>query len=790
MVTATASSVTERLLPDLLRQPYQGPVATGPGSADDGQSPGPDPLGSDRSFAITVVSFYREHGFAIAWTASNQGDEAKRVKESWPKTARAVMGVNGNVDNAAGIFSHRIKTRNPVVVARPDDKNARPLFLVEVDGADDLGRFRSYGAPETLTVRSSSEDKLHFYFRPPADGLRFAAARFEAGTLHMDANRYLVAPPALHPSGVQYRFLDRKVPIATLPREVYDRLVSDFGQQDEAARTALRDDPDEKIKQGARHRRLLGLAGALRRQGVSEDIGLQTLLAFNKERCEPPKADTLVEALVRDVWQRYSAADDPEFDSEFDFAVPARAVATVVTFPELSDDGMGQHFVRSVGKSYRYVVGVGWIVYGGDGGRWSAEAGDKLAKQSLTELLRDLPQVVSALPPDNAYRVATEKFANTRAKKALRDGALSFAEHDPRMLTRLEKLDRNDWLLSVGNGTLELRTGELREGRPDDYITLGSRVCYREDARSALWEDRFLPEVFRGDEELVRYVQRLCGLCLTGTTKDEMLWLLFGRGRNGKGTLTNTLRAVLGHELSRSIDFASLTVGRFSDGSSPSPDIARLRGARLVVASEKHEQRIIDEERIKKLTGGDPIVARGLHQDPIEFTPNFKLVLAVNQKPHMNAADDAVRQRIALVPFDARFVREDGTLDETLKERLLAPAELEGVLAWCVRGTADYLENGIGTCQAVERATTSFLEEMNPLASFFTQCCVLEKGVEVEGHNLRAAYEDYCRETGENRLSDVDYSEAMEAAGLTRRRTNSGNVWHGVELRGSEVPHG
>ena len=121
-------------------------------------------MSQEKELARTVVGFWAENQFGITWTESNQGEGAKRVRESWPKTAKAI---NGNIDAQAGQFTDRIKRRNPVIVAKPEDKNARAFILIDCDGPGELEMFRSYGAPETLTVRTSGQDKLRFYFAPP-----------------------------------------------------------------------------------------------------------------------------------------------------------------------------------------------------------------------------------------------------------------------------------------------------------------------------------------------------------------------------------------------------------------------------------------------------------------------------------------------------------------------------------------------------------------------------------------------------------------------------------------------
>jgi hypothetical protein len=238
--------------------------------------------------------FYGKERLAIAFTVSIEGDDAKRVKDSWDKTAPL-----GEPNFAAGLIARRGLKRNPAIVLRPSN-----LIGLECDTEADLAAIDELGLPPTLTVRSSADYKRHFYFRPPAglEQIPKVGFRFESGQLSADTGRYFVCPPAIHPSGEVYRFLPGlgpdEVPIAELPAETYQRLLRDAGTVERDMREQLESDPAAKIRAGKRRETIFRFASMQRRWTGDEAAILNACLAFNVERCEPPLAESQVREQV------------------------------------------------------------------------------------------------------------------------------------------------------------------------------------------------------------------------------------------------------------------------------------------------------------------------------------------------------------------------------------------------------------------------------------------------------------------------------------------------------------
>jgi putative DNA primase/helicase len=262
------------------------------------------------------------------------------------------------------------------------------------------------------------------------------------------------------------------------------------------------------------------------------------------------------------------------------------------------------------------------------------------------------------------------KLAAQLASAKTRAAVISLASDDQALAAGVSQWDVDDNLLGGPSGTVDLRTGELLPPDPDDHISRAAAVAPGGDC--PLWR-AFLKKVTAGDDELAEYLARVAGYCLTGHTGDHAIFLFWGTGGNGKGTFVNTLLGVVG-----------------GGGRDPPPEpqfetrgdrhpteLAMLRGARLVVASETQAGRHWNESRIKALSGGDPISARFMRGDFFTFVPRFKLVILGNHKPALRNVDEAIRRRLHLVPFTVQITPEER--DPNLAEKL--KAEWPGILA-------------------------------------------------------------------------------------------------------------
>lgn len=276
-----------------------------------------------------------------------------------------------------------------------------------------------------------------------------------------------------------------------------------------------------------------------------------------------------------------------------------------------------------------------------------------------------------------------------------------------------------------------MRTGEPRSQRPEDYITHLCPISF-DDEPSPLFE-KFIQDIFCGRDDLIRWVQRYLGYCLTGDTREDVLATWYGSGGNGKTTLLELIFDVLGPDYSG--PGASDLLFAKSGDAHPT-DKADLYGKRFVACSETGAGKWLDKELVKRLTGGDKIKARRLYENFWSFTPTHKLSIISNHKPNVRNLDDAMRRRLRLVPFDAKFTNPDRSLRSRLKE------ESPAVLAWLVAGCLDRQRNGLDSeaCEAVHAATQSFFEEQDVIGQFISEGCILNPMMKVRGGAFSARW--------------------------------------------------
>lgn len=310
------------------------------------------------------------------------------------------------------------------------------------------------------------------------------------------------------------------------------------------------------------------------------------------------------------------------------------------------------------------------------------------------------------------------------------------ANHEYPMAIRGDEIDCEPWLLPVANGVIDLRTGEIEPGKPEDYLMKSSPVAWEGiDTPCPEW-DRFLLEIMDGDAEMVAFLQRAFGYGITGLSREHIFLLLHGRGRNGKGILTEIIQETLGggdatSTLAGPVQSEMLLDQGKRNAAGPSPDIMSLRGMRLAFASETDEGQKFSSARVKWLSGGDTLTGRYPHDKRnVSFTPTHLLVLLTNHRPHAPAADFAFWERLLLVDFPLSFVDRqpqkptERPMDKELKDRLRG--ELPGILAWLVRGCLAWqMAGGLKPPEKVRQATAEYQRDEDTMADFVEDVCLI-----------------------------------------------------------------
>lgn len=519
-------------------------------------------------------------------------------------------------------------------------------------------------------------------------------------------------------------------------------------------RRGKRQSDGKPLAEGDRNAGLVRLGGGLRRKGAGRDELLGALHAANVSRCEPPLPEGEVVGIV-DSLLRYD---------------PASALLAL----NPTDAGNAERFLAHAGERFAYVHAWGsWLHY--DGVRWQRDGSGAAVREALATLRATAVEAEKV--PDEEHRGAMLKHALDSESSARIGAMLTLGQAMLPVAT--EDLDRDPDLLNVANGTLDLRTGELRPHDRDDWLTRLAPVEYDADATCPLWES-FLDRVMGSNERLITFLQRAVGYSLTGHTNEQILLLLYGVGANGKSTFLETLRAILA-DYSAITDFNTF-MKRDSEGARN--DLARLVGTRLVSAVEAEAGKPLAEALVKQLTGGDTITARFLFKEYFDFKPQFKIWLAANHKPNVRGSDHGIWRRIRLVPFTVTI--PEAERDPRLTQKLVG--ELPGILAWAVRGCVAWRRHGLSMPPEVLAATASYREEMDRFGGFFEEVCVVEDGAIVTAKELYEAYQRWCEANGERARSKKALAMVLRERGFEAFRTKRARCWRGLRLRGKDEP--
>jgi putative DNA primase/helicase len=439
-----------------------------------------------------------------------------------------------------------------------------------------------------------------------------------------------------------------------------------------------------------------------------------------------------------------------------------------------TDTGNAERLVHRYGQDIRFNWGRGiWHVWNGQ--CWDPDESGRL-EQLAKDTVRAIPDEAAGISDDD-QRQKVLKWAASSESAGKREAMIRLARSEPGVPVMPDELDSNIWLLNVRNGTLDLRTGDLRPHDRADYITRVIDTEYNPNATCPQF-DAFLDTIMGGDQELVEYLWRLMGYSLTGSTREQIVIIAYGHGGNGKSTLLSTFRDLLG-DYAREADADSFMEQR---GGAIREDIADLDGARFVSASETRDGQRLSEALIKKMTGGERIRARRLYENGYEFLPQFKVWLSTNHKPQIQGTEHAIWRRIRLVPFAVTIPKSEQDPELPAKLR----GEWPGILARAVRGCMEWQTDGIGTPKAVQDATNEYREEMDVLSGWIAEECVLGSDKSAPARSLYRSYHNWCEAAGEKPLAQRWFGARLVERGFDNYRTNKSRFWIGIGLKRDE----
>ena len=430
------------------------------------------------------------------------------------------------------------------------------------------------------------------------------------------------------------------------------------------------------------------------------------------------------------------------------------------TAPAFSEEALALLFAQRHAAERRYVSAwTKWFSF--DGKQWTVDE------------TRETWSLARKICREASTGVNKPREAKSIANAKTRAAVVSLAGEDRRLAATVDQWDADPWLLNTLGGVIDLRTGERRDHRAEDYMTKITAVTPDASCPISLWQ-AFLTTVTRDNKGLQAYLARVTGYTLTGVTTEHAMFFLHGDGGNGKGVFMNTTAYVFG-DYHRTAPVETFTA---TNNEQHPTELAMLQGARLVTATETEEGRRWAESRIKTLTGGDRIAARFMRQDFFEYMPQFKLMISGNHKPGLRSVDEAIRRRLNLVSFD--FTIPEAERDKELTNKL--KAEGPGILAWMIAGCLEWRQIGLAPPKIVTEATDAYLEDEDTIKIWVDEVCLQGKQYWTSTDELFASWQDWAQTRGEYVIPSRRFVQRLEALGFERHRLNQARGFRGLRL--------
>lgn len=559
---------------------------------------------------------------------------------------------------------------------------------------------------------------------------------------------------------------------------------------------------NRNIPQGQRNSTMSRIAGKLvKRFGVT-DTAYQKFLE-KASKCEPPLPDDELET----IW-RSACKFGKKVASQDGYISPEEYGKHSLIPEDFSDVGEARTFVDSFSDEVAFTIATDYLRYNGTYweesehavtlamiehtdiqlaeaekqveatlakleslgiARDSAIAGGKKFRDSLEDEQIDAYKQYQYYV---AFKAFVMKYRHIRSMTNALDAAKPLVLHNP------EALDSNPMLLNTPGGTYYLPEGldGWKPTDPADLLTKVTAVVPGNEGED-LWNDA-LQLFFCGDQSLIDYVQMICGLCIVGKVYMEAMIIAYGDGRNGKSTFWNVIYKVLG-SYSGNISADALTVNCKRN---VKPEMAELKGKRMIIAAELQEGMRLNTSVVKQLCSTDPIFAEKKFKAPFNFEPSHTLVLYTNHLPKVGASDDGTWRRLIVIPFHAKI---QGAADIKNYTQYLVDNAGGAVLSWLIEGARKVIKANyqITRPQCVLDAIGAYREGNDWLGTFINECCEVDKSYQEKSGELYRRYREYCNENGEYIRSTTDFYTALEQAGYKRKRTKKGVIVYGLEIR-------
>jgi P4 family phage/plasmid primase-like protien len=418
-----------------------------------------------------------------------------------------------------------------------------------------------------------------------------------------------------------------------------------------------------------------------------------------------------------------------------------------------------------------------WLRYDGFRWVWCVKGEEVEAAKSISHTLSERAGELFKLDPNNGVSKIWIAHAKASRNSKRIEAMLTLASSEPGMsIASINELDFDGMLLGVANGIVNLSTGELTTPDPKFMMTKQVNSCVNNSATCPQWL-RFMKQTFKEDQELIDYIQKALGYSLTGDVREEVLHFCFGIGSNGKSVMANVIQNLMGDYVVTA-NFDLLAVRE----SSATNDIARLAGARIVLANETKENQKLDDQKLKALVSTEMITARFLYGEHFEFKPQFKIWLRGNHKPIITDSSEGAWRRIRLVPFENQIPLDKR--DYGLEEKLVS--EKEGILNWLIEGCLIWQKERLTKIpQRIQDASDGYREESDVLGEFIEDCCSVDKKYSIDQKVLYSTWKTWCFGNGLQPFTQKSLTRQLTSRSFKteRRKENGVGVRYYLGLR-------
>lgn len=632
------------------------------------------------------------------------------------------------------------------------------LFVLDVDvknGALGLQSLKEledlYGELPATLMADTPSGGVHYFFAYP-DFRVGNAVNFRPGLDVRGEGGYIVAPPSVI-DGRFYRWQNCGTKLATAPPWLLDIITKPRPSGPGASAVGLPTSPLQGVPEGSRNDTIFKYACSLRTRGISK-AEARALILIKAADCAPPMDETEALRCLDSAYTRYP---------------PGRQRA-------LTDSGNAERLEDHYEDNLRFVPAYSqWLIWNGTHWKWD----------TLEEVYGYAKAVVRSIPtelPEGAeenVRAAHVKHARRSEQAPALRNMILLASKSRKLAIKADELDADDWLFGVANGVVDLKSGSYRPATRHDYVTKHSQVPFEVEARCPRWES-FVFEITGNDAELATFLHRCIGYILIGGNPAQVIFILWGMGANGKSTLINVVKALLG-SYARAVESA-LFAHTFHTSGSPREDIARLKDARFVHTTELTEGSMLDEDLVKRMTGDDILAARVPYgKSTIEFRPKFTPWMATNHKPIIRNNDYGIWRRIVLIPFTQTFgeKQRDEALPQTLE------AELPGILNWALTGLKAYREGGLQIPQSVRDAVKENQTDMDLLGEWMEEACELIPEAWTPTGDLYGNYWQWCVRNYQKHTYDRKvFGRKLGSRGLKAEKQKGKRGFLGIGLTG------